>query len=351
MRIAQVLTASEGGIGRHVADVTPRLVDLGHRVAIYCPRRTAAAQHFDRVGVPVRPLAALPLARGADVVHAHGYKAISLAAPLTRTLGPPLVGTWHNAVLAAGRAGQVGRALQRLSARAADLTLGASSDLVDLAAGLGARRARLGPVSAPATLAWLAYPPDEQREHTRAELGAGSARVVLSVGRLAAQKNYPMLLDVAARFRDRPGEAAVVFWVVGEGPERPALEARIAAEGLPVRLLGARDDVVALRYAADAFLLTSHWEARALVAQEALQHGLPFVGTAVGGVPELVGDAGLLVPPGDAEAAAAALTRVLGDPALADRLRTAGRARADAWPDGDAVALALELAYREVTRR
>jgi len=88
------------------------------------------------------------------------------------------------------------------------------------------------------------------------------------VGRLAPQKDYPTLLSVAAEVsKDRPD---VVFAVVGDGPLRDNLQARIDAEGLPVRLLGHRSDVADLLGASDVFLLTSHWEARALVLQEAL---------------------------------------------------------------------------------
>ncbi len=142
-----------------------------------------------------------------------------------------------------------------------------------------------------------------------------------------------------------------MFWIAGDGPERTALQARIDAEQLPVRLLGARSEITSLLYAADAFLLTSDWEARALVAQEALGHGVPFVGTDVGGIRELVGEAGLLVPAGDGPAAVRALQRVLGDRELAERLRTDGRARAATWPDEDDVAADLERDYRSVLRR
>ena len=354
MRIALVTTASTGGIGRHVAGLAPRLVARGHWVQVYCPPATARTHGLDRLAergeLTLYPLSRLGTARGADVVHAHGYKAIVLAVALTRPGGPPLVGSWHNAILRTGRSGLVGRMLQRLSARSADLTLGASSDLVVLARTLGARRAEFGPVAAPVGSAWLAWGPDELEPRTRAEHGAGEARVVLSIGRLAAQKNYPMLLDVAAHWRGRTGTGAVVFWVAGDGPERAALQARIDAERLPVRLLGARSEVTSLLHAADAFLLTSSWEARALVAQEALGFGVPFVGTDVGGIRELVGEAGLLVPAGDAAAAVLALERVLADPELADRLRADGLARAAGWPDEDDVAADLERAYRSVRR-
>ncbi len=130
----------------------------------------------------------------------------------------------------------------------------------------------------------------------------------------------------------------VVFAVVGDGPLKDNLQARIDAEGLPVRLLGHRDDVADLLGAADVFLLTSHWEARALVLQEALQVGVPVVATAVGGVPELVGDSAVLAPAGDSDALADGVLRIFSDPDLAAAMRTEGGKLAAGWPDEDEVA-------------
>ncbi|MET0692366.1 MAG: glycosyltransferase, partial [Propionibacteriaceae bacterium] len=126
MLIAQVLSASTGGIGRHVASLLPRLLERGHQIQVFCPDLTAQAQGFAEVpgvgaAVEVLPLSRLPRARSADVVHAHGYKAGALAAAATLA-GPPLVVTWHNAILGGGRSAALGRLLQRGVARAADLT-------------------------------------------------------------------------------------------------------------------------------------------------------------------------------------------------------------------------------------
>jgi glycosyltransferase involved in cell wall biosynthesis len=193
VRVALVLTASTGGIGRHVASLVPRLLAQGHDVRIFCPELTARAQDFAALDVVVLGLSALGRARHADVLHAHGYKAGALAA-LAGVGGPPLVVTWHNAVLGRGRAAVAGRILQRAVARAADLTLGASSDLVAEAVRLGARAARLGPVAAP-----VLPSPASGREESRRALGlAPDAAAVLTVSRLAPQKNLGLVLDIAA---------------------------------------------------------------------------------------------------------------------------------------------------------
>ena len=340
MRIAQVLTASTGGIGRHVASLVPRLLDRGHQVEVFCPDITAQAQGFTQLGVVVRPLRELARIRSADVVHAHGYKAGALAAAALVFAQPPLVVTWHNAILGTGRSAVAGRALQRVVARAADLTLGASSDLVATATGLGARRARLGPVAAPVLPA-----PTADRGELRATLGVGPDDVaVLTVSRLAPQKNLSKVLDVAAA---ASGRLDLRFLVVGAGPERGDLQQRIDAERLPVSLLGSRDDIADLLAAADLALLVSTWEARALVAQEALLAGLPLVSTRVGGIEELVGDAAVLVELGDLAGAVAAVTRLADDPEERRRLSAAGRARAADWPDEDQVATDVLAAYAE----
>ncbi|MGC4941127.1 glycosyltransferase family 4 protein [Kribbella sp. DT2] len=325
MRIGLLLAESRGGIGQHVASLVPRYLAAGHDVVVCAPPGTA--EHFDFGDATV--VTTTVGLRGSDVVHAHGYRA-GMAALRDRSHLRPLVVTWHNAVIAPGPRGLVMRLGQRLVARGADLTLGASTDLVDLARRLGARQARLAPVAAPA-IPEVRTPSAAVRE----ELGIGDAPLVLTVGRLAPQKDYPTLLSVAAEVaKTEPG---VVFAVVGDGPLRDNLQARIDAESLPVRLLGHRNDVADLLGAADVFLLTSHWEARALVLQEALQVGVPAVATAVGGVPELVGDSAILAFPGDTRGLADGVRKLLSEPEEAALRRAEGLQLAAGWPDEDAV--------------
>ena len=344
MRIAQVLTASTGGIGRHVASIAPRLVARGHTVRVFSPADTAAAHGLADRGLDVRPLTELGRARGADVVHAHGYKAGGLSWPIARLASATLVVSWHNAVLGEHRTAVLARLLQRGVARGADLTLCASGDLRAEARRLGARHARLLPVAAPALPAATV-----SRAVARANLGlADDAVLILTVARLAPQKNLSLVLDVAAALRDRKN---LRFALVGEGPERSVLEHRIAEERLPVTLLGHQDDVGSLLAAADLALLTSAWEARALVAQEALLAGLPLVSTRVGGIEQLVGEAAVLVEPGDAQAAAQAVAALADDPGERARRRELGWRQAATWPDEDQVVTDLLAAYAEVVTK
>jgi glycosyltransferase involved in cell wall biosynthesis len=118
-----------------------------------------------------------------------------------------------------------------------------------------------------------------------------------------------------------------------------------------VRFAGRRNDVPALLAAADVFVLPSLWEGQALILQEALRAAVPIVATRVGGTPGLVGEtAAILVPPGDAQRLAEAVRAVLGDPALAARLREAAAARARLLPGEDAAVAAALAEYHHVKR-
>jgi glycosyltransferase involved in cell wall biosynthesis len=343
VKVAQLLTASTGGIGRHVASIVPRLEQRGHQIRVFCPKVTAEAQHFKELGLEVWPLNSPRRFIGADLVHAHGLKAGWLGLPIAWMYRVPLVVTWHNAVLGDGLAPSAARQMQRAVAMGADLTLGASRDLVALARRLGARNARLSPIAAP-----VVPPASTSRENQRWVLGAGDEdTVILTVSRLAPQKNLGMVLDIAAAVRDRRD---LRFVLVGDGPERDKLQRRITNEWLHVRLLGRSDDIGSLLAAADLALLTSTWEARALVAQEALLAGLPLVSTRVGGIEELVGSAAVLVPPGDVQEAARQISALADNPAERLRLREEGLRRAVTWPNEDDVADDLAKVYNELTR-
>jgi glycosyltransferase involved in cell wall biosynthesis len=158
-------------------------------------------------------------------------------------------------------------------------------------------------------------------------LGPGGTHLIAAVARLQPEKGIGDLVDAAKALRtDFPGMRAVV---AGSGPERVALDARIEADDLSgtVRLLGARSDIGSLLAAADAFCLPSRHEGLPLSLLEAMNAGVPCVATRVGGIPGLVtdGSEGLLVEASDPAALAAALTRVLAEPALAARMGERGR--------------------------
>ena len=163
------------------------------------------------------------------------------------------------------------------------------------------------------------------REELRARVPVEGALLVFA-GRLTQPKALDVALDAVARVD------GTHLLVVGDGPERPALEEHAHRLRLNGRVTFAgsrpRTEVLELLRAADAAILTSTWENFPHGVVEALAVGTPVIATAVGGVGEVVTDHenGLLVEPGDAEAFAAALRQFLADEGLARRLRAAAPA-------------------------
>jgi glycosyltransferase involved in cell wall biosynthesis len=404
VKVAFVLGTSAGGLGRHVRMLAAGCAARGVTVAVFGPARTGRDFGFSGPPPPgpgasagdppaqgaigpvtftpveiadrprvLRDLRAIARLRrllrtpAPDVVHAHGLRAGALAAIAigfggTRT---PLVVTVHNAPPAGGVTGAVYRVLEMIVARNAASVLCVSADLEQRMRAAGARRVTRAVVPAPFVTLTAPGPaagdvsagtphaiaPDvsaETRAAIRAEFGTGP--VVLTVGRLAAQKGLGVLLDAAVRWRDLRPEPSLV--IVGEGPLEAELKDQAASLGLAATFTGQRPDVAALLAVADVFVLPSAWEGQALILQEALRAGVPIVATRVGGNPDLLGeDAALLVPPGDAQRLADAVRSVLADPALAARLRRAALDRATALPaEDDAVAAAL-AEYGHVARR
>ncbi len=135
--------------------------------------------------------------------------------------------------------------------------------------------------------------------------------------------------------------------IAGAGPLAAGLESRAASLGLTVRFAGQRADVPALLAAADVFVLPSVWEGQPLILQEALRAGAPIVATRVGGIPELrVRRPRSWFRRATRSELADAVRAVLGDPALAARLRKAAAARARDLPDEDAAVAAVLAEYR-----
>ncbi|QMU71882.1 glycosyltransferase family 4 protein [Streptacidiphilus sp. P02-A3a] len=361
-----VLAGSSGGIGAHVRSLAQGLSAHGLEVTVAGPAETDGLYGFSEAGARFHPVEITPtpgprtdaaavgeLRRAfnrATLVHAHGLRAAllsDLALRTARAAGTPLVVTSHHANLATGMERRVLRLMERRVARAADLVLGVSSDLVARARTLGAADARLSPVAAPPLPAPV--PPGRREEVRRELLGEEwdtGRPIVLAVGRLIPQKNFHLLLDAASGWRGA-GEPLVL--VAGDGPEQEALRARVRTERLPVRLLGHRGDVPDLLAAADLVVISSRWEARSLVAQEALRAGVPLVATAVGGLPELVGDAAALVPPADRAALSDAVSGLLADPARRAALAAAGPPQAATWPDEAATVAQVLSVYDELT--
>ncbi len=190
------------------------------------------------------------------------------------------------------------------------------------------------------------------RRRTRTALGAPLEAPLLGfVGRLHPQKNVAALLAAMKQVKERFPAARLV--VVGDGELRSALEAQAQALGLQSSVIfaGQRTDVPEILAALDAFTLPSLWEGLPNAALEAMAAGLPVIATRVGGVPEVVVDevTGLLVPPGDSNALAEAIVRLLQDPDGRQAMGQAGRERVRAHFSVERMVRETEALYEELT--
>ena len=351
LSVLLVCPESTGGIGRHVRMLAEGLLARGQRVTLCAPEPTVQRLALrdlraEVVAIPVGDIAAAPrlhrrlrrLAAAHDVVHAHGARVgaqLAVAGPVA------LVTTWHNAPLGPAPRRAAHRALELISARRSALVLGASADLVARARSAGAAAARLCAVAAP---------PGHVEPPAARSTTLHTPPTVLAVGRLHAQKRFDVLIDATPAVAEQISGGLRVL-IAGEGPLRDQLVRQARDLGAPVTFLGARSDVGALMTQADVVAVPSDWEARPLVAQEALRAGVPLVATDVGGVRDLVGEAGVLVRPADPAALAAGLLRVLEDEDVRRGLRDAGPARAAEWPTVDQMVDTIVGEYLEVRSR
>ncbi|GGN89744.1 glycosyl transferase [Streptomyces albiflavescens] len=359
LRTVQVLGGGSAGSSAHVRSLASGLVARGVRVTVCAPAEADRVYGFTGVGAqhvavprssdPASVAALRTACADADLVHAHGLHAALRAALALSGRRVPLVVTWHTRSHAEGARAHLLRLLERRVARAAAVVLGTSSDLVDRARSRGARDARLAAVAFPAPRTPLEQgDPDRLRHKALAELGATDRPLLMAVGSLDRHRGYDTLLDAARAWRRLDPLPLLV--IAGEGPLRTVLQRRIEDEGLPARLIGRREDITELLAAADLALLTSSWESRSVLAQEALHARVPLVATAVGGIPELVGDAAELVPYGDAQALADAVVRLLGDPGHRELLKAKGARQAAAWPTEDETVAQVLSVYDELTQ-
>ena len=187
----------------------------------------------------------------------------------------------------------------------------------------------------------------------RLKMSAGIGRhklVVVSIGNLKPQKNAGDFVAAAAKAAAKVPEARFVF--IGDGPQRPALQAKAFALGAgdKILFLGWRRDGAQWLAAADAFALTSLWEGLPRALVEAMKTGLPSVCYATDGVVDLLrdGENGFLVAPGDVDAFAGRLVALLTDPALRRRLGAAAAASIGPEFDIDGMVRSQEALYERL---
>ncbi|RME99820.1 MAG: glycosyltransferase, partial [Chloroflexi bacterium] len=256
-----------------------------------------------------------------DVAHTNLTYANIVGVLAARLAGIPVIGGLRNAGARPDRHQQTRHRLETFTLRrlaAAIMAVGHTT--------AQAHQSRLGerPIHVVQNCVVLPrLPAAAERAAMRAELLDDPDRpLILSVGRLAEQKGYPDLLAAVARLRST--HPAAMLLIAGEGRLRPALEAQIVEQRLAghVRLLGMRRDVPRLLSAADLFVSSSHWEGLPNAVLEAMAAGLPIVATSVSDTPRVVVDgSGLLVPPKNPDALAAAIDTLLNNPT---RMRVMG---------------------------
>jgi glycosyltransferase involved in cell wall biosynthesis len=189
-------------------------------------------------------------------------------------------------------------------------------------------------------------PPPSGRD-VRAELGIERGPVIGAIGVLRAQKAHHVLLRASAELvRTHP---SLTVLIAGEGPERASLEGLARELGISdhVRLLGYREDVPDILRALDIAVSSSDFEGSPLAVMEYMDAGLPIVATAVGGVPDLITDGvdGRVVERRDPHALASAISELLGDRELGERMGASARERRRTEFDLDTLVRRLEDLY------
>jgi glycogen(starch) synthase len=361
-----------GGMQNHTAQLT-RALDRRGVVQTVLTTRPPTASLFERrgeharvirLGFPIRHfrqlygiqagLLAPILASRVDLVHVHLGEDLAVlpagaaAAKLHRL---PLVLTVHLSLrhtlvvtnLRSAILKTLGGPIERWGERSAEAVLAITPRLARMLLSEGVEEERVHVIPPGVNPSLFAGPFEDPLA------GIGRPRI-LFVGRLAPQKGVRTLV-AATRLLQSPGARVLL---VGDGPERPALEREAGRLGLGdrVRFLGfvPHDRVPAILTHADLLVLPSLYEELGTVLLEAMWAGLPIVASRTGGIPDVIEDGinGLLVPPGDPHTLAGAIDRVLGTPDLARRLAEAASQRAKEY-DWEVLAERVLKVYRELT--
>ena len=356
MRIVYVLTSlGMGGAERQVLAIAARMAERGHTVALMVLRPQLKQEwpnaietvHLNMRRNPSGVCAGLLHGRRflrefrPDLVHSHSFHA-NLIARLLKVFvpTPAVLCTVHNVYEGGWHRMMAYRLTDLLTRQTTTVSTAAAERFVRLKA---VPKHKCMVVSNGIDTAEFA-PDPQRRVRMREEAGTGDEFIWLTAGRISPAKDYPNLLRAFAQVMEIASDTRL--WVAGDGNVDDLSDLILLAQELGldgrVRWLGLRRDMPALLDAADGFVLASAWEGMPLVVGEAMAMEKPVVATDVGGVRELTGDAGMLVPPANSEALAAAMLDLMRRPA--EERRGMGRvararieakfsieARADQW--------------------
>ncbi|WP_181234438.1 glycosyltransferase family 4 protein [Enhygromyxa salina] len=341
-RVAFVITRSDsiGGAQLHVLELARALGQAGHAVAVFVGGDGPFISRLREAGVSVWPIAdlvreidpaaelrALAQLRTAmrafnpDLITAHSTKAGWLARVIGSAMRIPVLFTVHGWLFTSGKL-----SARQQVARLAELGTG---PLADRLMAVSEHDKQIGVEHGIAQASGFSVVhnslPDNP-DTLRADPSRSPPRLVM-VARFDYPKDPITLIHALAQLR----ELAWTCELIGDGPDRPQVEAALRETGLESRieLLGTRDDVPERLAAAQVFLLSSMREGFPISILEAMRAGLPVVASDVGGIAEAVldGETGKLVAPAAVPELAAALAPLLGDSELRRRWGQAGRRR------------------------
>lgn len=325
MRIAYMLTSlGIGGAERQVVALAERMAKRGHQVVLVVLRKPVAREWTTTVPVVRLKMTKAPagiikgLIRGRqilrrfqpDLVHSHTFPA-NMTARLLRGTGaaPAVLSTIHNTY----EGGRTRMLAYRLTDRWSVHATAVSEAVAERYVAIGAvRKHRVSVITNGIDLKRFS------QESTcgvsiRDSMNAAGHFVWLAAGRITAAKDYPTLIRAFARVR--AAETRAQLWIAGESASSQEADLQSLAAQLRIanciHWLGHRDDVANLLCAADGFVLSSAWEGMPLVVGEAMAMEKPVVATDVGGVRELMGDTGVVVPAKNPDALAEAMARVM----------------------------------------
>ena len=272
----------------------------------------ALKENSPRYVASVREIVGLLRDSRADIILCHGYKPDLLGLIAARQVGIPVVSVsrgWTGETIKV----RVNEALDRLSLYFMDAVVCVSEGQADKVRRLGIPPARLAVIRNAINVDRFAGIDPAYRDGLQGMFEEPRGRIVGAAGRLSPEKGFANLVAAAAKvIREDPHIGFVIF---GEGRLRGELEQQINALGLTGKVIlpGFRDDLDSYIPAFDLLALPSYTEGLPNIVLESLAAGVPVVATAVGGVPEVVQDgvSGHLVPPGDPDALAERMLRVL----------------------------------------
>jgi glycosyltransferase involved in cell wall biosynthesis len=340
VRVVEILaTGSNGGAQEHLYSLLTRIDRSRYETSVVSLSSGPAVRKLQRAGIPVLVLdepddatavgavAAHVASIRPDVIHNHMYRAELVGTRAAIALGavghrrPYVVSTVHSSRV---RSAEDREQLRRLTPHI-DQLIAVSRSIERKIQDEGRATTRMRMIYNGVDLD--RYDHQEPCCTLRDDYGMEpGSQIVGVVARLEPEKGHPTLIEAWPLVLRSVPDAYLL--IVGEGSRREELERQVRDLRIAHRVVftGRRDDVPGVTAALDVAVLPSYREAQGLTILEAMALSRPVVASNVGGIPEMIQDGvtGLLVPPGDSAALAAAIVRLLEDHSLADTLGRAG---------------------------